>query len=243
MDLENNPSGDFFTRVNPLLKMLFGVLVIILTLSEQNSMYLIGVIFLIILLSLVTKSLVATLERLWGMKFFFLSFLIFYALFFPTATIQSVSVLFIQILIIITTFNLISRSLSPDALTQALIDLKLPPQFAWTVGLTLRQVFFIGDEISTIWEIYQKRVQSQPGLRSKIGVVTPFITSTLAMSIQRSKQLQLSLRARGYKKADKYVITYVDKSSKSDFLFLSLFVSPLIILLLVSSQIFNSQLQ
>jgi len=124
--------------------------------------------------------------------------------------------------------SILSRTLNPDEVTDALIRMRVNPNLAWSIGVTLRQMIFVYEDMMKIRHIQKLNSKS----KSLIKNSEYMLVSIYANAIIRSSHFEKGLISRGFNKVNKNIITFNKKTRRIDYLLVAIITLILIVYLI-----------
>lgn len=211
-------------------------LIMVIVLSAVSLMFFEIVPLLIILvintiLIAIAKSLREWYYTLKGLLYLLILVFVFnYFLVSPIFGIITV----LRLLALASSFSVFFLTVHPDDLTQALIQMKIPFDYAFSLSLAIRFVPTIAQESQSIMDAQMSRgLELQKGsLIQKARNYLPILVPLIVNSIRRALQIAESLESRGFGAEEKRTYLYELKMRFSDYLVICLFLASFLLLLL-----------
>ncbi|MGQ4915766.1 MAG: energy-coupling factor transporter transmembrane component T family protein [Candidatus Asgardarchaeia archaeon] len=211
-------------------------LIMVIVLSAVSLMFFEIVPLLIILvintiLIAIAKSLREWYYTLKGLLYLLILVFVFnYFLVSPIFGIITV----LRLLALASSFSVFFLTVHPDDLTQALIQMKIPFDYAFSLSLAIRFVPTIAQESQSIMDAQMSRgLELQKGsLIQKARNYLPILVPLIVNSIRRALQIAESLESRGFGAEEKRTYLYELKMRFSDYLVICLFLTSFLLLLL-----------
>ncbi|RLI59351.1 MAG: hypothetical protein DRO67_09900, partial [Candidatus Asgardarchaeum californiense] len=140
----------------------------------------------------------------------------------------------LRLLALASSFSVFFLTVHPDDLTQALIQMKIPFDYAFSLSLAIRFVPTIAQESQSIMDAQMSRgLELQKGsLIQKARNYLPILVPLIVNSIRRALQIAESLESRGFGAEEKRTYLYELKMRFSDYLVICLFLASFLLLLL-----------
>jgi energy-coupling factor transport system permease protein len=128
----------------------------------------------------------------------------------------------LRLIVLITAFSAFFLTTHPDDLAQALIQMKVPFDFAFALSMATRYVPTLAREAQTIMDAQMSRglELQRGGLTQKIRNLIPLIIPLIVNSVRRAMSIAESLESRAFGAIKKRTYLYQLKLTKGDFLFL-----------------------
>jgi len=226
--------------IDPRVKLWFSVQILVLISVINDYLYLLLIGILPFLLYSIMNGMFQFFKFMWNMKWYLIIFLIF-GYFISGLSIYTIGIISLKFLLLFQAFTILSQTTTPDEITDTLLKLRLPSNFAWRVGMSLRQVYFLQDELGHLRRIQQLNSGYHLNRKnSRFSRIGDYLTTIYANAINRSVEFDKTLQIRGFKGAHREIVTYEANFQISDFIWLCILTFPsLLYLLLESSQIFN----
>jgi energy-coupling factor transport system permease protein len=214
----------FIHRLDPRVKMFIAIDFTILSLLFDT-------IYPMIVLLCFTISFIAMARRMtrWfqtvkSMVFFFALILIFNTIFMSFSAA-------LRLLVLLTSFSIFFLTVHPDDLAAALVALKFPYTFSFSISLSFRYVPTLALEVQTIMDAQKSRgLELEKGnLFTRIKNFLPIIVPLVLLSIRRALLVAESLESRGFGTSAKRSFYKEIKMGFGDWLVLVLLVLLLIL--------------
>lgn len=156
--------------------------------------------FLIPLL-VAAKSLGRWLKSMKGLAVLLVFILVFNTLLStaPNPVNHSIS-LTLRLVCLMTSFSIFFLTVHPDELSQALIQMRVPFEFAFAMSMAMRYVPTLGQEAYAIMDAQKARgVELDKGnLLKRIRNIIPIIVPLIIVSIRRALSIAESMESRGF---------------------------------------------
>ena len=106
--------------------------------------------------------------------------------------------------------------------------MRVNPNLAWSIGVTLRQMIFVYEDMMKIRQIQKLNLKS----KSLIKNSEYLLVSIYANTIIRSSHFKKGLISRGFNKVNTNIITFNKRVSRTDYL-LTIIITLTLILYLI----------
>jgi len=231
-------------KLDPRSKLVYLVLYSALTVYFKNP--------LILLLLFVSTIPIVSVGKIWGRwgisikgSVFFISFIFifnFIAQVLSGSTMAdavlsgiSMSIRFVALISIFATFFLTT---SPEELTQSMVQLKIPYDYALTFNMAMRFVPTLGKEAGHIMDAQKSRgLELEKGnLMTRIRNYIPVLIPLIISSFRRAELVADAMESRAFGASKKRTSLYVLTMGSNDYLFIA--ISALSFLLLLSLNLF-----
>lgn len=128
----------------------------------------------------------------------------------------------LRLIVLITAFSAFFLTTHPDDLAQALIQMKVPFDFAFALSMATRYVPTLAREAQTIMDAQMSRglELQKGGFTQKIRNLIPLIIPLIVNSVRRAMSIAESLESRAFGAIKKRTYLYQLKLKKGDFLFI-----------------------
>jgi len=128
----------------------------------------------------------------------------------------------LRLIVLITAFSAFFLTTHPDDLAQALIQMKVPFDFAFALSMATRYVPTLAREAQTIMDAQMSRglELQKGGLTQKIRNLIPLIIPLIVNSVRRAMSIAESLESRAFGAIKKRTYLYQLKLKKGDFFFI-----------------------
>ena len=128
----------------------------------------------------------------------------------------------LRLIVLITAFSVFFLTTHPDDLAQALIQMKVPFDFAFALSMATRYVPTLAREAQTIMDAQMSRglELQKGGLTQKIRNLIPLIIPLIVNSVRRALSIAESLESRAFGAIKKRTYLYQLKLKKNDFIFI-----------------------
>lgn len=212
---------------SPTIKFLVSIILLVSIFIENKILPLLLLFSIIFLFSIISQGLRRISKVYWNMRFY-LILVFFVSLFFNDFQFDYFIVITILKLVsIFISFSFFSKTTTPEKLIDVLIQLKIPPGIAWSVGVSFRQALLILEDAYYIQSIQRLRIgYHELSLNKKIAFrfteIYTMLVSILGRSIVISTEFAIAIKMRGWKKAHKHIIFDNSPIHISDYLFLIL---------------------
>ncbi|MGC8936253.1 MAG: energy-coupling factor transporter transmembrane component T family protein [Candidatus Methanomethylicaceae archaeon] len=215
--------------LDPRSKFVYTLLFTVLTVYFVNPL-----VLLLVFLSSVPIVTVAGVGRKWLKSIrgsvFFIGFIFVFNLigvFWTTGSVQDAIIMSISMsfrfMALISIFSVFFLTTSPEDLTQSMVQLKIPYDYALTFNMAMRFVPTLSREAQIIMDAQRSRgLELEKGnifqrVRNYIPVLIPLIIS----SFRRAELVADAMESRAFGATKKRTSLYVLKMGRRDFLFIS----------------------
>jgi len=132
----------------------------------------------------------------------------------------------LRLIVLITAFSAFFLTTHPDDLAQALIQMKVPFDFAFALSMATRYVPTLAREAQTIMDAQMSRglELQKGGLTQKIRNLIPLVIPLIVNSVRRAMSIAESLESRAFGAIKKRTYLYQLKLKKGDFFFICFLV-------------------
>ncbi|MHA1582998.1 MAG: energy-coupling factor transporter transmembrane component T family protein [Candidatus Baldrarchaeia archaeon] len=141
----------------------------------------------------------------------------------------------LRLIVLITAFSVFFLTTHPDDLAQALIQMKVPFDFAFALSMATRYVPTLAREAQTIMDAQMSRglELQKGGLTQKIRNLIPLIIPLIVNSVRRALSIAESLESRAFGAIKKRTYLYQLKLKKNDFIFIIFLTSYLLLMIYI----------
>lgn len=141
----------------------------------------------------------------------------------------------LRLMVLITAFSAFFLTTHPDDLAQALIQMKVPFDFAFALSMATRYVPTLAREAQTIMDAQMSRglELQKGGLTQKIKNLIPLIIPLIVNSVRRALSIAESLESRAFGAIKKRTYLYQLKLKKGDVLFIIFLTSYLLLMIYI----------
>ncbi len=223
--LEGN---SFIHRLDPRVKLFIAIDFTILALLFDTVYPMI--VLLCFTLSFITlaRRLTRWFQTVKGMIFLFAMILIFNTLFMSFSVALAMC---LRLLVLLSSFSIFFLTVHPDDLAAALVALKFPYTFSFSISLSFRYVPTLALEVQMIMDAQKSRgLELEKGnLFARIKNFLPIIVPLVLLSIRRALLVAESLESRGFGTSAKRSFYKEIKMGFSDWIVLVLLVLLLIV--------------
>jgi energy-coupling factor transport system permease protein len=192
----------FVHRLDPRVKMFFALTFMILSLV-YNTLFPEIVLLLFVLPFLV----IARRMSRWFLTLKGISVLIVFILVLNTifTTFASALAMCARLIVLISCFSVFFLTVHPDELANALVALKMPYSFSFSISLSFRYVPTLAGEVQTIMEAQKSRglELEKGGFFTRVKNFLPILVPLVLLSIRRSLLVAESLESRGFGSSEK----------------------------------------
>tara|TARA_B100000287_G_scaffold430887_1_gene487015 strand:+ start:1345 stop:2037 length:693 start_codon:yes stop_codon:yes gene_type:complete len=226
IDLQKD--NNLLSNIDVIVKFYFFMACIMIIIIETNLDILLSILGLSIIFNIIINGLNGVFDFIKGIKFQIL--LLFITGFLISTFYQNFDIvgLFVKFLSVILLSSILSRTLNPDEVTDALIRMRVNPNLAWSIGVTLRQMIFVYEDMMKIRHIQKLNSKS----KSLIKNSEYMLVSIYANAIIRSSHFEKGLISRGFNKVNKNIITFNKKTRRIDYLLVAIITLILIVYLI-----------
>lgn len=203
-------------------------LIMVIVLSSLSLMYFeIVPLLLILLLNTLLITLAKCLKE-WYMTFQGLTILIAFVFIFNFFLVSPIFaiVTVLRLLALASSFAIFFLTVHPDDLTQSLIQMHVPFDYAFSFSLAIRFVPTIAQEATSIMDAQMSRgLELQKGnLIQKARNYLPILVPLIVNAIRRALQIAESLESRGFGAEDKRTYLYELKLRLIDYFTILIFI-------------------
>jgi len=141
----------------------------------------------------------------------------------------------LRLIVLITAFSVFFLTTHPDDLAQALIQMKVPFDFAFALSMATRYVPTLAREAQTIMDAQMSRglELQKGGLTQKIRNLIPLIIPLIVNSVRRALSIAESLESRAFGAIKKRTYLYQLKLKKNDFIFITFLTLYLLLMIYI----------
>jgi len=141
----------------------------------------------------------------------------------------------LRLIVLITAFSVFFLTTHPDDLAQALIQMKVPFDFAFALSMATRYVPTLAREAQTIMDAQMSRglELQKGGLTQKIKNLIPLIIPLIVNSVRRALSIAESLESRAFGAIKKRTYLYQLKLKKNDFIFITFLTLYLLLMIYI----------
>ena len=228
MIIDLQKDNNLLSDIDVIVKFYFFMACIMIIIIETNLYILLSILSLSIILNIMINGLSGIFDFIKGIKFQIL--LLFITGYLISRFYQNFDIigLFIKFLSVILLSSILSRTLNPDEVTDALIRMRVNPNLAWSIGVTLRQMIFVYEDMMKIRQIQKLNLKS----KSLIKNSEYLLVSIYANTIIRSSHFKKGLISRGFNKVNTNIITFNKRVSRTDYLLTTIITLTLILYLI-----------
>ncbi|MBN2229483.1 MAG: energy-coupling factor transporter transmembrane protein EcfT [Candidatus Thorarchaeota archaeon] len=188
-------------RLDPRAKLLMSIVSATISLLFLEIIPLLIVLGFLIPLLVAAKSLGRWLKSMKGLAVLLVFILVFNTLLStaPNPVNHSIS-LTLRLVCLMTSFSIFFLTVHPDELSQALIQMRVPFEFAFAMSMAMRYVPTLGQEAYAIMDAQKARgVELDKGnLLKRIRNIIPIIVPLIIVSIRRALSIAESMESRGF---------------------------------------------
>ncbi len=223
--LEGN---SFVHKLDPRVKMFIALVFTILSLLFDTlypMLVLFGLTFLLIAFA---RRITRWFDTVKSMSFFFALILVLNTIFLSFSAALAMSV---RLLVLLSSFSIFFLTVHPDDLAAALVALKFPYTFSFSISLSFRYVPTLALEVQTIMDAQKSRgLELERGnLFTRVKNFLPIIVPLVLLSIRRALLVAESLESRGFGTSAKRFFYKEIKMGYRDWVVLILLILLLII--------------
>jgi energy-coupling factor transport system permease protein len=218
-----------FHKMDPRAKLVYIVLFAALSVVFVNLFVLIVIFLSTVPIVLISRIKGKWSQSIWGSKFFiFMIFIFNFIIFVFSPKLNLISALLsatsmsIRFLALISVFSVFFLTTSPEDLTQSMVQLKVPYDYALTFNMAMRFVPTLSRETQIIMDAQKSRgLEMEKGnliqrIRNYIPVLIPLIIS----SFRRAELVADAMESRAFGASKKRVSMYVLTLSRIDVAFI-----------------------
>ena len=228
MIIDLQKDNNLLSDIDVIVKFYFFIVCIMIIIIETNLNILLSILSLSIILNSMINGLNGIFDFIKGIKFQIL--LLFITGYLISTFYQNFDIigLFVKFLSVILLSSILSRTLNPDEVTDALIRMRVNPNLAWSIGVTLRQMIFVYEDMMKIRQIQKLNLKSKNLIKNSEYL----LVSIYANTIIRSSHFKKGLISRGFNNVNTNIITYNKKVSRIDYLLTTTITLALILYLI-----------
>jgi len=202
-------------RLDPRTKLYLAITLLIVSFIF-GEVILLSLTFLLLLVVLAAaRSLSQWFRTIRGLSFLLIIVVLFNSMF---ATLGYAITLVVRILDIMACFSIFFLTVHPDDLAQALIQLHVPFDFAFTLSMSTRYVPTLAQEAQTIIDAQMSRgLELQKGnMIKRIRNYIPILIPLIVCSIRRALSVAESLESRAFGSTKRRTYLHGLKMAKKD---------------------------
>lgn len=224
-DFDETIKQNFINERNSSIKFIISIFLLINVFINNEFLILTIILIEVLFLSIWSQGVKRILNIYWSLKFYlvlvFIITLIFNQFKVDNFIIQNI----LKLAIIFILFSFFTKTTTPEKLIDMLIQLKIPVNIAWSIGLAFRQAILILEDVYYIQTIQRLRLgYHQMSISNKImfrvNEIYTMLVSMLARSIIISTEFAIALKMRGWKGAHQNIILNNSPIKIADYLFL-----------------------
>ncbi len=187
----------FVHRLDPRVKMCIALVFTILSLLFDTIYPMLVLFGLTFLLIASARRVTRWFDTVKSMSFFFVLILVLNTIFMSFSAALAMS---LRLLVLLSSFSIFFLTVHPDDLAAALVALKLPYTFSFSISLSFRYVPTLALEVQTIMDAQKSRgLELERGnLFNRIKNFLPIIVPLVLLSIRRALLVAESLESRGF---------------------------------------------
>lgn len=238
LDFDETIEKNFINERNPSIKFIISIFFLI-NLFIFNELYPLTFILIeVLILSIWSQGIKRIIRIYWSLKLYMILVIVITLIFnnfefdyFIAQNILKLSIIFIL-------FSFFTKTTTPEKLIDMLIQLKIPVNIAWSIGVAFRQSILILEDVYYIQTIQRLRsgyTQMSQGNRIvfRIHEIYTMLVSLLARSIIISTEFAIALKMRSWRGAHKNIILNNSPIKVVDYLFLILVVGITLTILFI----------
>lgn len=212
---------------SPTIKFLVSIILLVSIFIENKIFPLIMLFLIIFLFSTISQGVRRISKVYWNMRYYLILVLIVSLFFNDLRFDYFIVITILKLISIFIAFSFFSKTTTPEKLIDVLIQLKIPPGIAWSVGVSFRQALLILEDAYYIQSIQRLRIgYHELSLNKKIAFrfteIYTMLVSILGRSIVISTEFAIAIKMRGWEKAHKNIILDNSPIHFYDYLFLIL---------------------
>ncbi|MHA2278154.1 MAG: energy-coupling factor transporter transmembrane component T, partial [Candidatus Kariarchaeaceae archaeon] len=149
--------SNFINDRNPTIKFFIALLFLIVIFIESSLLPLFIIFILILTFSVRSQGLNRILGIYWALKYYIVVVLLVTFTFNDFRFSNLVILTLLKLVSIFIAFSFFSKTTTPENLIDVLMQLKIPPNIAWSIGVAFRQAIVILEEVYYIQTIQRLR--------------------------------------------------------------------------------------
>lgn len=237
-DFDESIKNNFINERNSSIKFLVSIFFLI-TVFIFNEILILSIILLeVLILSIWSQGIKRVSSIYWSLKLYFLLVLTITLIFnqfkldlFIIQNLFKLSIIFIL-------FSFFTKTTSPEKLIDMLIQLKIPVNIAWSIGVSFRQAILILEDVYHIQMIQRLRsgyhqMNKTSKIVFRVQEIYSMLVSLIARSIIISTEFAIALKTRNWKGAHKEIILNNSPVKLLDYLFIILVVGITLTILFI----------
>lgn len=239
--IENLNGENRHSQVDTRTLFVFSIFILGMLMFSRNVNQLLYLALISVFFSIIFTGISSTLRTIWSMKYFLIMVMIFTWLLTSNFNSELIIETTLTVIILITAFSSFSKLSNPDLIVDALIKLRIPPTFAWKIGLSLRQVYFIQSELTSVRAIHRNRYlgdSSISNIKNIVRSVVMLISNSISRAIIKAEEISDSLYIRGYQGAHAQIMLQSTNFTLTDYILFIILVILVIPFLILRSQLF-----
>lgn len=220
--------GTFIHSLDPRTKLALAIIVSALSIIYTELLVLLLIFFSMLPLILISRSIKEWARTIKGLTLLIIFIVVVNIIFNGVSFAVS---MILRIISLISAFSIFFLTVHPDELSQALIQMKLPFNFAFAMSMAIRYVPTIAREAQNIREAQMSRgLELEKGnFVQKIRNFIPIIIPLIVNSIRRAISIAESLESRGFGASKNRTYLFPLKMRKRDYTVLIALLTALII--------------
>ncbi|MFW9792865.1 MAG: energy-coupling factor transporter transmembrane component T family protein [Candidatus Thorarchaeota archaeon] len=206
-------------RLDPRAKMFMSIVLAVISLLFLEIIPLLIIFFCLVPILGAAKSLRRWTKSMRGLSVLLIFIIVFNTLLStgPNPFSHSLA-LTIRLVALMTSFSIFFLTVHPEELSQALIQMRVPFEFAFAMSMAMRYVPTLGQEAYTIMDAQKARgVELDKGsLLKRIRNIVPIIVPLIIVSIRRALSIAESMESRGFGASENRTYMYTLSFRKRD---------------------------
>ncbi len=222
----------YIHKLDPRTKMFMTVVFMIAALLFTNIIPLLITFIITLIPILLAKSVEEWLNSLKGTTILLVFILVINSF---IRDLNFALAMILRLIVLITAFSVFFLTTHPDDLAQALIQMKVPFDFAFALSMATRYVPTLAREAQTIMDAQMSRglELQKGGLTQKIRNLIPLIIPLIVNSVRRALSIAESLESRAFGAIKKRTYLYQLKLKKNDFIFITFLTLYLLLMIYI----------
>jgi|SRR5271157_56152 len=231
--------GDTFVhRLDPRVKMFLALTFMILSLVFDTLLPEIILFILVLPFLVIARRVGRWFLTLKGISILLVLILVLNTIFVTSTTTSGFSsalAMCMRLIVLISCFSVFFLTVHPDELANALVALKLPYSFAFSISLSFRYVPTLAMEVQTIMEAQKSRglELEKGGFYTRVKNFLPILVPLVLLSIRRSLLVAESLESRGFGSSEKRTFYQKLSMKGKDWVIFTLLLGILVLGILV----------
>lgn len=224
----------YIHKLDPRTKMFMTIVFMIAALLFTDIIPLLITFIVTLIPILLAKSVEEWLNSLKGTTFLLVLILVINSF---IRDLNFALAMMLRLIVLITAFSAFFLTTHPDDLAQALIQMKVPFDFAFALSMATRYVPTLAREAQTIMDAQMSRglELQKGGLTQKIRNLIPLIIPLIVNSVRRALSIAESLESRAFGAIKKRTYLYQLKLKKNDFVFIIFLSLYLLIMIYIKT--------